>query len=62
MLTITFTESGSLVQCFNVAIRNDDIFELDESFVLAIESSTESSVLVANASVSVIIQDDEGDY
>ena len=52
--------------CFNIAITNDIIYEIDESFTLVLRqdpiSSPSSSILIRPDSTTVTILDESGMY
>ena len=60
-LANSFTQAGGR-QCFDVAIRDDTMYELEEQFTVTLIAQTNfSRVMVDPALATIIIEDDDSE-
>ena len=57
-LNITFL-AGSTANVFNVTIKDDDLFEIDETFDLNMTLSSSTPLSTANRTTTVVIMDND---
>ena len=55
------TSSDDVMQCINVSITDDSVFEESETFTVAV-TTTSPRVTLGNNDTTVIITDNEGQY